>query len=413
MQNQYTHRFENGLVLVAEEMPWLESAAFTFLVPAGCAYEPSERAGLAAFTCEMSLRGAGERDSRQFVEALDYLGVDRGESVGDAHTSYSGATLSESLYDALAIYVDVLRRPHLPDDQLEASRQVLLQELQSVEDDPHHKLMVELRKLHFPAPWGRPHQGNQPGIESITLADVRRFHHSQFRPRGAILGVAGRFNWSRLRDHVAQLVEDWPAADAPPLVEEARGSRLRHVPYDSNQTHIGIAYDSVPYRDPRYFQAWGAVGALSGGMSSRYFTEVREKRGLCYSVYATYSTLRDRAAVISYCGTSADRAQESLDVMLAELDRLAQGVFDHELARLKARIKSSLIMQQESSSSRSGAIARDWYHLSRVRTLDEIGALVDGLTCESINAYLAENPPRDFTIVTLGPQPLETHLRVS
>ena len=148
-------------------------------------------------------------------------------------------------------------------------------------------------------------------------------------------------------------------------------------------------------------------------MSSRLFTEVREKRGLCYSVYATMHTLRDRGSVLCYAGTSAERAQETLDVTLAELVRLAEGMQPDELDRLKARIKSGLIMQQESSISRSGAIARDWYHLGRVRTLDEIGRLVDALSCESINSYLAANPPRDFTIVTLGPQPLEVPLGVS
>ena len=125
--------------------------------------------------------------------------------------------------------------------------------------------------------------------------------------------------------------------------------------HESNQTQIGIAFDSVPYRHPDYFQAWGAVGVLSGGMSSRLFTEVREKRGLCYSVYATMHTLRDRGSVLCYAGTSAERAQETLDVTLGELVRLAEGIEADELARLKARIKSSLIMQQESSSSRSPA----------------------------------------------------------
>jgi predicted Zn-dependent peptidase len=155
------------------------------------------------------------------------------------------------------------------------------------------------------------------------------------------------------------------------------------------------------------------VGVLGGGTSARLFTEVRERRGLCYSVYASYHTLRDRGGVFCYAGTSAERAQETLDVTAAELVRLARGIEEHELARLKARIKSSLIMQQESSSSRSASIARDWYHLGRVRSLDEVSALVDGLNSQRINAYLAEHPPRDFTVVTLGPDELEVPVGVS
>ena len=147
-------------------------------------------------------------------------------------------------------------------------------------------------------------------------------------------------------------------------------------------------------------------------MSSRLFTEVREKRGLCYSVYASYhASLRDRASVLCYVGT--ERPQEALEVMLAELDRLAAGVEPEELQRLKARIKSGLIMQQESSSSRSATLARDWFHLGRARTLAEVGALVDALDCQSINTYLAEHPPADFTIITLGPKPLEVPVGVS
>jgi predicted Zn-dependent peptidase len=116
---------------------------------------------------------------------------------------------------------------------------------------------------------------------------------------------------------------------------------------------------------------------------------------------------------LCYAGTTTDRAQETLDVLLAELYRLAAGIHPDELARLKARIKSALIMQQESSSSRSGSIAGDWYYLGRVRTLDEIGAIIDGLSCDSINRYLAANPPRDLRIVTLGQKALEIPHAVS
>jgi predicted Zn-dependent peptidase len=138
------------------------------------------------------------------------------------------------------------------------------------------------------------------------------------------------------------------------------------------------------------------------------FTEVRERRGLCYSVYAGYHTLRDHAGVFCYAGSSAQRAQETLDVTLGELKRLAQGIEPGELKRLKARIKTELVMQQESSFSRSSAIARDWYHINRARTLEELEGIVDGLTCESINGYLAKNPPGEFTIVTVGPEELRT-----
>jgi predicted Zn-dependent peptidase len=391
----------------------LESAAFTFLVPAGCAFDPVELPGLASLTCEMSVRGAGPRDSRQFIQDLENLGVERGESVSVSHASFSGAMLAKNLYPALEIYADLLRRPQLPDDQLEPARLVALQELHAIEDEPGQKLMLELRKHQYPDPWGRSSQGQAEALETIDLAQIRRYFGQQYHPNDTIVGVAGNFDWNRLKDQIGELLGDWsPRKSLPPKTGE-RLARRAHVDHESNQTQIGIAYDSLPYSHPDYFQAWGAVGVLSGGMSSRLFTEVREKRGLCYSVYATMHTLRDRGSVLCYAGTSAERAQETLDVTLAELVRLAEGIQPGELARLKARIKSGLIMQQESSSSRSGAIARDWYHLARVRTLDELGRLLDALTCESINTYLAAHPPGDFTVVTLGSNPLEVPVGVS
>jgi len=402
-----SHTFPNGLVLVGEPMTWLQSAAFTFLVPAGCVFDPPERSGLGTFTCEMALRGSGQRDSRQFTLDLDNLGVERSESVSNAHMSFSGATISENLPAALAIYADVLRRPHLPAEQLEACRLVVLQELRAVEDEPAQKVMIELRRHHYPEPWGRPAQGEQKALEEITLADIRPFFEQRYVSSGTILGVAGRFDWQRLKDQVGELLGDWEPARADEVAEKAAGPRYAHLPYDANQTQIGVAWDSVPYRHPDYFQAWGAVSVLSGGMSARLFTEVRERRGLCYSVYAMYHTLRDRGAVFCYAGSGADRAQETLSVMHRELLRLAEGIEEHELCRVKARVKSALIMQQESSAARSSSLARDWYHLGRARTLDEVNRLIDDLSCRSINAYLAEHPPGDFTVVTLGPHELE------
>ncbi|MHC4405523.1 MAG: M16 family metallopeptidase [Planctomycetota bacterium] len=408
-----SHTFPNGLALIAEPMGWLESAAFTLLVPSGCVHDPPKRSGLSSFTCEMALRGAGPRDSRQFVQDLDNLGVERSESVSDTHVTYSGATLAAHLPQALAIFADVVRRPHLPASQLEAGRQVMLHELRAVEDEPAQKVMIELRRRHYPSPWGRPNQGEQEALEAVTIDEIREQFSRCYHPNGTILGVAGRFDWAELKDTVGELLGDWEPRQSAAIVEGARVAVHEHLTYESNQTQIGIAYPSVPYRHPDYFRAWGAVRVLSGGMSSRLFTEVRERRGLCYSVYAAYHTLLDRGGVFCYAGTGANRAQETLDVILAELARLALGVEDHELDRLKARIKSALIMQQESSIARSSAVAQDWYHLDRVRTLDEIGRLIDELTCESINAYLAENPPGDFTVVTLGRDKLEVPVGVS
>jgi predicted Zn-dependent peptidase len=401
-----THTLANGLVLLAEPVATVESAAFTLMTPCGCSNDPADRLGLAAMACDMALRGAGPRDSRALINDLEVLGVERGESVGISQTSFSGATLADNLGDALSIYADIIQRPHLPAEQLEASRLVCLQEIRGIEDEPAQKLMDELRRRTYPDPWGRSSHGNEPGINAATVDDVRQLWATRYRPNGSILGVAGKVDWDELVEQVETYFGAWKPIDIEASIEQRSVEASPHIDFEGNQCHIGIAFPSVPYRDPKYLQAWAAVGVLSGGMSSRLFTEVREKRGLCYSVSASLQTQLTRARVLCYAGTTAERAQETLDVTFAELLRLREGIEQAELNRLKARIKSGLIMQQESTSARSGSIARDWYHLGRVRTLDELGRQVDELTAHSINAYLDEHPPADFTFATLGPQPL-------
>lgn len=388
-------------------MGWLESAAFTLLVPAGCSRDPADLLGLGSLTCEMVERGSGSRDSRQFIEDLEMLGVDCSSSVAIAHTSFAGAMPAKNLSEVLGIYSDLVKSPHLPADQLEDSRLGCVQEVRAIEDDLAQKLMIDLRRQRYADPFGRSSQGTIASLERITLSDVQRHFKTFYRPGNAILSIAGKVEWKQIRDEVERLFGDWQAADLPTIIEQPPSGKHRHITHESNQTHIGVAYSSIPYSHPDYFQARGAVGVLSDGMSSRLFTEVREKRGLCYTVYASCHSLKDRGSVICYAGTTTERAQETLDVMIAELMRLSEGIQEDELNRLKARIKSSLIMQQESSTSRSGSMAADWYYLNRVRTLEELGAIIDGLTCDSINQYLAANPPSDFCAVTLGAKSLE------
>ncbi|MCH2123380.1 MAG: insulinase family protein [Pirellulaceae bacterium] len=412
-ENIFTEHLDNGMTIVAESMDWLESVAFSLLVPAGCSRDAHHLAGLANFSCEMVQRGCGSRDSRQFIEDLDNLGVERSANVSTVHTSFGGAMVADKIYEALAIYCDLIRRPHLPEDQFEDGRLVCLQEIQSAEDDLPQKVMQEVRRRQYGEPFGRPAHGRLDCVQAINGSDVQAFVTENYQPQDCILSVAGKIDWPRLREHIQSLWGDWQPVPLAAIQEQTPLYGYRHFNHDSTQTHLGISYSSVPYPDDDYYQARGAVGVLSDGMSSRLFTEVRENRGLCYTVFASCHSLRNRGCVVCYSGTTTDRAQETLDVMVAELKRLADGIEVGELRRLKARIKSALIMQQESSASRSSSIAADWYFLQRVQTLDEISQKIDVLSCESINEYLRKNPPGDFTVVTLGEQPLEMPVGVS
>ncbi len=408
-QEVFQHTFANGLTLLAERMEDVRSAALNFLVPAGCVYDPPNQLGIAAVLSDLITRGAGPRGSRELSLALDNLGLDRSESVGSMHTRFWAATVARNLPAALELYADILRRPHLPEDELEAVQSLALQDLRGLEDEPRSKVLVELRKHHYPVPLSNDHRGTAEGIENMTIEAVREHHRTLFHPRGTILSVAGNIDWNALLDQVGRLFADWQGRAEQTLTYGPQPEKRAHLTKELEQTQITVAFGSVPVGDRDYYAALGAVNVLSGGMSARLFTEIREKKGLCYAVWATYQTLKDRASIICYAGTTKDRAQETLDLLLAELKRLAEGVEPDEVERLKAGLKSSLIMQQESTAARALSLASDWYYLGRVRSFDEIQAAIDGLTPEKILAYLRRCPPQDFTIVTLGPSPLQIH----
>ena len=283
----------------------------------------------------------------------------------------------------------------------------------ALEDEPRQKILIELRQRSFDAPWGRPTEGTLEGIRSLTADSVRAHYQRCFRPTDAILGIAGNVDPKQMVDLVGELFNGWEPRPAPVTIAGPRGPQRDHLHHESTQTQIGIAYDSVSYRDDGYYAAWAAVGVLSGGMSARLFTEVREKRGLCYSVFASLNSLRDQGRVFCYAGTTAERAQETLEVTLNELMRLGEGIGEDELQRCQARAKSSLIMQQESSAARSSSIARDWYYLGRVTSLAEVREKIESLTIPALLDHIHAHPARNFTILTLGPAPLEVPSGVS
>lgn len=401
-----TRTLDNGLVTIVEPMPNVRSAAFNFLIPAGSVFDPPDKNALASVFCEMLPRGAGSRDTRQFSDALDDLGIQRDESVGTGHIALAGAMVAEVLDDALRLYRDLLREPRLAEDQFAPARMSVAQTILGNDDEPRQKLMQELRRRCFDEPWGRPTDGTMGGLENLEYRDVLAHHRAGARPNGTILGVAGAVDPDTVFGTVEDLFGDWPVGEAQDIETGPRDGSRKHLEHDSTQTQIGIGYDAIPYNHPDYFAAWAAVGVLSGGMSARLFTEVREKRGLCYAIAASLSSLKHAGQVLCYAGTTNDRAQETLDVTLRELRRLGDGIEENELDRCKAGAKSALIMQQESTRARAGSLCRDWYHLGRVRSLEEVRGEIDRLTPARLIEYVREHPAREETIVTLGPKPL-------
>lgn len=406
-ERYFQHTFPNGLTLVAEQMPGVQSAAMTFLVPAGAATDPVDRSGSATVLSDLVLRGAGERDSRALTDYLDSLGLQRSSSVGVHHTRFGCAALSSKVMQGLEVYADIVRRPHLPESGFESARDLALQALAGIEDEPRQKLMIKLREWHLPSPYGRNSMGQEDHLAKLTVDLAKADHGRRYHARDSILSIAGNIDFKVVKDEVERQFGDWNGQAEPAIEVLPPPGNYHHEDQKSEQTHLGIAYPSVTETDPDYYTARLAVEILSGGMSGRLFTEVREKRGLCYSVWAGYSSLKGQGSILGYAGTSNDRAQATLDCFVSELYRLEKGVTQAELDRAKTGLKASTIMQGESTSARAGAIAHDFFIRGRIRTLEEIKDAIDAVTVDRVNAYLKMNRPGPFTIVTVGPKELK------
>ena len=388
-------------------MPHVRSATVNIIVPAGCAYDPANMPGTSSVLSEIILRGAGKNNSKELSLAMDGIGLDRSCSAGTNHIRLWGATLSRNLPKTIDLFADIILKPHLPKSDIESVKMLAAQEIMSIEDDPKQKVMLALRKNHFPSPLGNDRRGTLEGLKAITHDALTKFWKKNFRPSGTIISVAGNIEWEPLKAQVEKLFGKWKGSDVPALKLSPGKGGTSHISKDTQQVQIGISYPSVTYGHKDFYAAIGAVNVLSGGMSSRLFTEVREKRGLCYSVWASYQNFKEVAAVICYAGTTTDMAQETLDVTLKQIANLTKGIKEEEVKRLKIGLKSSMLIQEESSSARAGSIAVDWYYLGRVRPLEEIQKAIDSITTKSILSHVKEYNPKEFTIVTLGNKQLK------
>jgi len=404
----FIHELPNGMTLLAQPMENVSSAAATFVLPAGSSRDPEAIAGAAAVAAEWLLRGAGDRNSRQLIDALDALGCQHSQAVRSEYLLFSAAQLGRNLAAVLEICADILRRPRLEDQTFPPCRDLTAQDLAALEDEPGQKCHVLLTERFYPAPLGRCAYGTEASLAAMTPQALRRHVLAHLTPAGTILSVAGRVDCRSLRDQAERLFGDWepraPAAAAP----HPQAPSVTHVRKETAQAHIGLAHRSATFSSRHYYPARMAEAVLSVGMSSRLFTEVREKRGLVYHVSSHYHSLKEHAGMFTYAGTRPEAAQETLEVTVGELRRLGDGVTPEELARARTQLKSSLIMQGESTSARSGAMAVDWYHLRRLRTLQEISEATDRVSAADVAAYLEEYPARDFTILTIGPAELRT-----
>ena len=407
----HTRRLASGLTLIIEPMSGVRSVAVNWLLPAGFITDPDPLEGLAPMIAELVFRGAGDLDSRAQADAMDRLGVSRSSDASSHHLRLGFVLTGDRLMAALPPIADTVRRPRFEQDAIEPTRDLALQSLESLKDDPHQRAILAARAAHNDYPFSRSGLGTAEGLSAITRDDILHHWQRQARPDGAILAIAGDVGTGdRAPDAIASrldaLLQGW--SGAPPAVSlrpaSAKGSYI-HVPDESAQEQIVLVYDAPPEKQPDSRLERVVSSVLSGGMACRLFSEVREKRGLCYSVSQSYAADRDFGRCVAYVGTTPERAQLSLDVLYAELLKTSapEGqVTPDELQRALIGIKSNIIFSGESTGARASALASDFFRLGRARTLDEIADQYAAITLDDVNAYLARRRMGPTTIVTLG-----------
>jgi predicted Zn-dependent peptidase len=398
------HILDNGMVLLGEPMEAVESVAFGFMLPAGASVLPEGSCGAANVIADWIFRGAGDKNSRQLSDALDGLGLHRDSSIGSSHLIVGAALESGNLAKALELYSDVIQQPGLNEDQFELAKQLAMDSVLSLDDEPRQKVMLKLREEFYPSPLGRSTVGDINELKALTASPTRKIIENHFNFRETIFAVAGKYNFDAVCRQIEELFSGTKTiAHQPENPLQEKSGKYFHIDNDGAQVHIGLMTETVKPNDDDYYNARVAVSVLSGGMSARLFTEVREKRGLCYAIGARYHGLKNAAGIMCYAGTIPAKAQQTHDVIIGEFQRLGEGITDEEIERARVGLKSSLILHSESSSSRAGAIASDYYMLGRVRSLDEIKNAIESTTVNSVQEFLHKNPFRDFTTVTIGP----------
>jgi predicted Zn-dependent peptidase len=402
------YKLANGMTLIGIPVAAVQSAAFEFLLPGGASLMPEGCCGAPAVIEDWIFRGAGGKSSRELTDLLDGMGLHRGSAVESKHIALAAALEAENLLKAIELYSDIILKPALEPQQFEYSRQLSLQGLLSLEDDPRHKTMLLLREHFYPDPLGRNTAGKQEDLQNLTAQKAKQIFDENFSLSQTILAVAGKYDFKTLCSAAEKLFAGEKPKKTKDITAKKQSLAHHHYPHEGTQVHIGLMTGSVTAQSRDYYNARVAVAVLSGGMSSRLFTEVREKRGLCYAIGASFHNLKEMAGIGCYAGSAPEKAQETYDVIIQQFKSLADGISEQELARAKIGLQSALVMQSESTSARSGAAASDYYMLGKVRSLDEIKQNIEKTTVKSVLEYLKNNPFDKFCSVTIGPTEIKT-----
>lgn len=403
-------RLPSGLVVVTDDMPHLETASLGVWVNCGSRHERPDEHGISHFLEHMAFKGTDSRTARQIAEEIEAVGGDLNAATGVEVTAYYARMLREDVPLALEVLADILSHPRFDDNEIVREKNVIIQEIGALEDTPDDLVFDFLQATAYAGqPVGRSILGTPATVRSIDASMLRDYLGRNYRGPGTVVAAAGAVSHQAIVEKVDRLFGGF-AGPAPGRPEAAHFHGGVHVERrDLEQAHLALALEGVPQRDPTLYSLQVFTNVLGGGMSSRLFQEVRESRGLCYSIYCFHSPYADTGLFGLYAGTDAADAKELMRVVVDEMEAAAHGLTEAEVARAKAQMKSGLLMALESSGARAEQLARQMIIHDRVMPVEEIVARVDAVTVESARAagraLLARSRP---AVAALGPGGLES-----
>ncbi|HXE58169.1 MAG TPA: pitrilysin family protein [Gemmatimonadales bacterium] len=401
----------NGLTVLTEVLPGVRSAAVGIWVRTASAHEARAKMGASHLLEHMVFKGTERRTARQLALALESRGGSLDAFTGRDYTAYHAHVLDADVPEALDVLTDLVRRPLLRESDLVPERNVVLEEINTVEDTPDDLVFeVEAARLWPDHPYGYSILGTRETVAALGADDLRAIHAAGYYRGNCVVAAAGHVDHRQILTVLER--EGWfdgserqPAREPVAPHPAVRGAE-HHEPRDTAQVHIVFATDTFPYRDPRRFALAILTNTFGGGMSSRLFQRVREELGLAYAVYAYQQYFQSAGVVGVYVGTqpaTADRAAEAIRAEYATLAR--DGLSESELAEGKQQLKGQVMLSLESPISRMNRLAGLTLHDEPYRPLDRLLADIDAVTRDDVAALAAEffDPARQ-TVVRLGPR---------
>ncbi|MGH9059602.1 MAG: M16 family metallopeptidase, partial [Acidimicrobiales bacterium] len=369
--------------------------------------EPAADSGASHFLEHLLFKGTPTRSARQIAEAVDRVGGDMNAFTTKEYTAFYIRLLAADVELALDILSDILWSPSFRGEEVEAERQVILEEILMHGDEPADLIHDVFASALFPAhPLGREVLGKEATVRDLGRDRIAAFHADHYRPVNVVFAAAGNVDHDRMVDGIRARAGEVNGGQAPGRVAPSAGDRRRRfvVERDTEQAHLIVGVPG-PARDDDDRHALTVIDhVLGGGMSSRLFQTIREERGLAYTVYSFRLLFQDAGSVGVYAGTSPANAPEVLDLMRAGIERMAtEGVTDEELAAARSHLRGSLALGLEDSGARWSRIGHSQLIHGRVPDLDELEARMAGLTADQVNAVAHRYLSEPLTVATVGP----------